>query len=76
MTTIEPTLTIKQAATWFHRSESAIWMWVNRGHLKAVGRRGRTKLYRFADLVNVERKARHKANTKDLGNSSPEMPVM
>ena len=50
-------LTVVEAAIWFRVTQSTVRMWM-RG-VEHVGMRGNAKLYRFADLVAAERKARN-----------------
>lgn len=55
----DATLTATEAAALIPRlSRHAVGMWVTRGKLQPVGKRGRSPLYRWADLVRVERQTR------------------
>lgn len=58
-----PTVTVKEAAAFWHVAESTVNTWIDRYHVTAVGyvphHRGRPKLYLFADLARAEKIARN-----------------
>lgn len=52
-------VTASEASAWFGDvSLQLIAWWVRNGKLQSVGKRGRSPLYRWGDLVDVERQAR------------------
>lgn len=57
----DATLTATEAAKLIPRlSRYAVGMWKARGKLRPVGKRGRSPLYRWQDLVAVERQTRER----------------
>jgi excisionase family DNA binding protein len=51
----EPLFTAEEAAEEVNMKPATIYTWVHRGLLRPVGTRGRHKLFRLADVFDVER---------------------
>lgn len=54
-------LSATEAAKLLPRTRFAVGMWRARGKLQPAGRRGRSPLYRWADLVALERDTSRRA---------------
>lgn len=68
----EVPFTVREAAEFFRVERATVWGWIRRYHLEPVGMRGLAKLYRFGDLVKVERAVRTSAPGRHR-NLNPEM---
>lgn len=60
----DPLVTAEEAAAWFGLSTSGVRTWVQRNQVLTYGRRGQANLYRFSDLVGIDRRTRHSHNLR------------
>lgn len=60
----DPLVTAEEAAAWFGLSASGVRTWIQRNQVKIAGRRGQANLYRFSELVGIERRTRLSHNLR------------
>ncbi|GIH27628.1 hypothetical protein Aph01nite_59380 [Acrocarpospora phusangensis] len=69
MTDDEELFTAEEAAREAGLSESAIYVWTHRGHLKPAGKVGKFNQYRLSDVFTAEKSRQRKYRRKaaDMG---------